>query len=184
MTIQETSAIMDVLSVAYPHYYKNQTDDERFIAAQLWAEMFKDDNPAHVAAAVKAFITGDKKGFPPSIGAIKDRIYKLSHPDEMSEMEAWGLVSKAIGNGTYGSEEEFEKLPPVIQRIIGSPSALRDWAQLPADTVESVIQSNFMRSYRAKAASVKEYDMLPESVKSIVGQLTESMSMPGLEGEA
>jgi len=180
MTIQETSAIMDVLSVAYPQFYKSQDDDDRFMAARLWAEMFKDDNPAIVTAAVKAFIASDTKGFPPSIGSIKDRVYKLSQPQEMTEMEAWGLVARAIDNGTYGSKTEFEKLPEAIQRVIGSPSALRDWAQMRADTVESVIQSNFMRSYRARTAANREYGMLPESVKEVVGKLSESMSMPAL----
>ena len=35
--------------------------------------MFKDDDGNQVLAAVKAFVATDTKGFPPSVGQIKQR---------------------------------------------------------------------------------------------------------------
>ena len=130
--------------------------------------MFDEEPYELVAAAVKAFISGDGKGFPPAIGQIKDRIRQITTPEEMSEQEAWALVSKAIRNSTYGSEEEFNKLPPEVQAVVHDPGQLKQWAMSPAEDLESVIASNFMRSFRAKQKASKEYLALPTEVKRLM----------------
>lgn len=172
MTREETLAIMSVLKAAYPSFYKDMRRDEANGIVDLWASMFVDEPAAVVAAAVKAHIATDRKGFPPHIGAIKDAITKVTAPEEMTELEAWGLVHKAICNGTYGSQKEFDKLPPVLQRLVGSPNQLKEWAMMDADTVSSVVASNFQRSYKARAASEREFLALPSDVRQTMAQLT------------
>ena len=93
-------------------------------------------------------------------------------------MEAWQIVRKAISY--YNAEENFINLPPEIQKVVGSPNMLREWAQMDADTVNSVIQSNFMRSFRAKVAQEKEQSMLPESTKRLIHQITSGMDVNAL----
>lgn len=60
---------MSAIKVAFPSYYKNQTEIED--AINLWAEMLSEDDPVNIAKAVKQFIKTDEKGFPPSIGQIR-----------------------------------------------------------------------------------------------------------------
>ena len=120
------------------------------------------------------------QGFPPHIGAIKEAIVKLKTSDEMTELEAWALVNKATKNSTWNAKEEFDKLPPVIQRLVGSPQQLRDWAAMPADTINSVVASNFQRSYKARAANEREFLALPSDVKETMEALAAGMQMPGL----
>ena len=38
---------------------------------------------------------------------------------------------------------------------------------METDSVQSVVASNFMRSYKAKVASNKEYQALPSNVKKL-----------------
>lgn len=175
MTYKDTLQIMAILKTAYPNYYKGGGDLEQ--AAALWAELFADDDVTVVAAAVKAFIVNDEKGFPPTIGQIKNLVRSLTTEKEMTEIEAWGLVSAALRNGFYGAEEEFGKLPPVIQRIVGSPATLREWAQIDNESVQTVIASNFQRSYRARAKSEREYLALPQATRDILSQLTGKFDM-------
>ena len=175
LTYKETLQIMAVLKTAYPSYYKGGSDLEQ--AAALWAELFADDDVQVVAVVVKAFIVNDDKGFPPVIGQIKNLVRGLTTPKEMTEIEAWGLVCAAIRNGYYGAKEEFDKLPPVIQRIVGSPSTLRDWAQLETESVQTVIASNFQRSYRARAKSEREFLALPQSSRDFLTQLAGKFDM-------
>ena len=184
MTYDETLAIMSVLKAAYPRYYAdmNRRDAEGVVG--LWTEMFKDDPVEVVALAVKAHIANDKKGFPPHIGAIKDAIVKLRTPNEMTELEAWGLVQKALRNGIYGAVEEFEKLPPVIRRLLGAPSQLKEWAMMDADVVASVVASNFQRSYKARAASEREYLALPSDVRQTIELISAGMDMNRLALES
>ena len=171
MTYEQTLAIMSVLKAAYPTFYKDMKRGEAEGIVELWASMFADDPASVVAAAVKAHIATDKKGFPPHIGAIKESIVKLSSTKEMTEMEAWGLVQRAVSNGIYGAQKEFDKLPPVLQRLVGSPNQLKEWALMDADTVSSVVASNFQRSYRARAANERELLAIPSDVRKTMEQI-------------
>lgn len=168
MTREDTIKILSVLRGAYPAFYRDITKQEAESTIALWESMFDEEPYELVAAAVKAFISGDAKGFPPAIGQIKERIRQITQPEEMTEQEAWALVSKALRNSTYGSEEEFAKLPPEIQCVVHDPGQLRQWAMSPADEVETVIASNFMRSFRAKQKASKEFMALPTSVKQLM----------------
>ena len=168
MTREDTIKILSVLRGAYPAFYRDITKQEAESTIALWESMFDEEPYELVAAAVKAFISGDGKGFPPAIGQIKERIRQITQPEEMTEQEAWTLVSKALRNSTYGSEEEFAKLPPEIQAVVHDPGQLRQWAIGPAEDVETVIASNFMRSFRAKQKASKEFMALPTSVKQLM----------------
>ena len=182
MTKQETMAVMAILREAYPLYYRDKTKDEIIKSVNLWAEMFSDDDVNIVKASIKAFIASDTKGFPPVIGQIKHQIQKLLAPEDMTEVHAWDLVSKAIRNGTYGAEEEFEKLPIVIQKAIGSPDRLREWSGVEPSEVQTVVASNFMRSYRAKLAHEEEYSRLPNDVKQMMAQLQQKQRLELSDG--
>ena len=168
MTREDTIKILSVLRGAYPAFYRDITKQEAESTISLWESMFDEEPYELVAAAVKAFISGDGKGFPPAIGQIKERIRLITQPEEMTEQEAWALVSKALRNSTYGSEEEFAKLPPEIQSVVHDPGQLKQWAMSPADEVETVVASNFMRSFRVKQKVNKEYMALPTSVKQLM----------------
>ena len=176
MTKQETMAIMAILREAYPMYYKDKSKDELTASVNLWASMFAEDDPRLVQSAIKAWIATDTKGFPPVIGQIKDRMRKLTETEQMCESEAWNLVSRAIGNGFYNSVEEFAKLPPVIQKSVGSARQLQEWAQMDASDVQTVVASNFMRSYRVKIKHEQEYNALPADIKQMLGDLEEKQT--------
>ena len=180
MTHNETLAIMSVLKAAYPNFYKDMQRAEAEGIVSLWAEMFADEPAPLVAAAVKAHIANDAKGFPPHIGAIKTAVVKLKEPDEITEQEAWGCVQRALSNGIYGSKAEFDKLPPVIQRIVGAPMQLREWAMMDTETVNSVVASNFQRSYKARAANERQLLALPSDVRQVMQQLAGGFAMPAI----
>ena len=183
MTEAETKKVLAVLRGAYPNFYRGMGKDELLGVVALWTEMFADDPYPEVAAAVKRLIASDVKGFPPVIGQVKEQLRRLTAPAAMSENEAWALVRRAIRNGTYGAAEEYAKLPPVIQSLL-RPEDLSAWAVLDEATVDSVVQSNFMRSYRARRAEAEEWQKLPEELKRLSLSMGEALpSLPeGLPG--
>lgn len=200
MTREETLAIMSVLKAAYPTYYKGLNRNDAEAVVSLWTEMFKDEPAQVVAVAVKAHIASDSKGFPPHIGAIKDAIAKLHQPDQMTALEAWEHVRRAmrgasmspsscvyIGGKTDGkttAEKNFERMPELVQRIVGSPSQLAQWADMDAEVINSVVSSNFQRSFNARAAHEREILTLPTDVRNAMQQISAGLRMPELtEGE-
>jgi hypothetical protein len=82
-------------------------------------------------------------------------------------------MMKAIRNGLYGAKEEFEKLPPILKRLAGSPEQLRVWASMGEDEVQTVVASNLMRSYRAIAKKQEVQQTLPSSIKALLEQASD-----------
>lgn len=172
--------IMSVLRGAYPAFYRGIDRKEADATVGLWEDMFEHDEYPLVAAAVKALIESDSKGFPPHIGAVKEKLRLITGGEEMTEAEAWGIVAKALRNSTYGSREEFEKFPPVIKRLVGSPQQLREWGAMDSETVHSVVASNFQRSYKDIAQRERDIAKLPADVKTLVGKIAEGKRMDTL----
>lgn len=166
MNMQETLAVLSVIKTEYPNEFRRMVREEAERKAALWQNMFADDDPQLVGAAVKSYIVSDESGFAPKIGQIKAKMRELTEPETDTEMEAWNLVRKALRNSTYHAEEEFLKLPGVLQRIVGAPEQLKVWAKMPEETVQSVIASNFQRSFRWKITEARRYEALPPDVKA------------------
>lgn len=173
MTRKETAQILEILKKAYPNFYKGFSKEDSKDAIDLWTTMFEDEDVFTVANAVKAHIAMDEKGFPPVIGQIKSRIQALSQKSIVTEFEAWEKVKNAVRNSLYNSSEEYAKLPENIQRLIGSPLTLKEWAMLDISEFDTVVQSNFMRSYKARVEHEKEYLAMPKSVKEFVKEISE-----------
>lgn len=178
MTAQETAGIMTILHIAYPRYYANTTDDDKKAALQLWSVMFADYEYDVIAAAVKAVIATSK--FPPTIADVNEKLQLFTASQEMSELEAWDKVRKAICNSSYNSEEEFNKLPEECKALVHSSHQLKAWAQVSEKELNTVVASNFMRDFRSSTSRRREQAMLPDSVKEAIGnaaakkQLTEA----------
>jgi hypothetical protein len=175
MTREETKAILAILKAGYPNFYKDMTKEDATNTINLWTTMFADDPAQVVAEAVKSLMCTLK--FPPTIADVKEKIALITQPQQLTEMEAWRTVKSAISY--YNATETFLRLPKLLQSIVGSPNTLREWAQMEAETVDSVIQSNFMRSYKVKAAQEKERAMLPESTKQMIQMLGQRLSIEG-----
>ena len=172
MNRSETLAILSVLKAAYPNFYRGLSAADAEAAVSLWEDLFQADPPELVGAAVKALIATDKKGFPPHIGAVKEKIRQIITPDEGTGAEAWHLVSRAISRSGYNAGEEFRRLPPEARRIVGSPEQLHTWAMMDPGTVQSVVASHFQRAYRARMGRKAELDALPPDVKRLIQTLS------------
>lgn len=177
MTREETLQILSVLKAAYPNFYRDMQKRDAESAVALWHDMFADDDSVLVAAAVKTLIATDKQGFPPHIGAVKEKLRMIQCPQAMTEAEAWGLVHKAVKRGLYNSREEFDKLPLMLQRLVGSHNQLRDWAMMDADTVQSVVASNFQRSFRVRQEGERELSLMPPDVRELVGGIADRFAL-------
>ena len=182
MNDTEAAKVLATLKAAYPNTYRDMKPADAKAAVNLWTRMFKDYPYETIDGAVMGFIANDKKGFAPVPGQIMDMVLKITQEPELTEMDAWSMVSKALRNGIYGAEEEFDKLPEVVQQAVGSPSMIRNWAQMECDAVESVIQSNFMRSFRAKKKAQREMAALPADVKETFEQISGSFDMKQIAG--
>ena len=164
MTRTETIKLLMVIQSAYPNF----KPPDKTVAVDAWYTMLKDMDYNVVQMGLRAYITSDTSGFAPSIGQLINTMYTIQNPQELNEMEAWALVSKALRNGYYGAVEEFNNLPPLVQKAVGSPDNLRNWAQTDSESIENVVQSNFMRSYRLVVNRENEIKKMPADVRTLI----------------
>lgn len=161
MTTQDTTKLFMVIQAAYPNY----KSADKAITISTWTNFLKDFDYEDVMSALKAFIFTDTSGFAPSVGQLIAMMNLKENEVELNETEAWALVSRALSNGSYGAEEEFKALPELVRKAVGTATNLRNWAQTDIKSVENVIQSNFMRVYRAELEKAKTKRKLPEEVR-------------------
>lgn len=166
MTREEIKKIIMVMAASYPNYKPLDIS----MTVDAWQMMLEEYSYNEIALALKAYITSDSSGFAPSIGQLIEKLHIITDPQEMSELEAWGLVYKAICNSGYNAESEFAKLPEACQRAVGNPANLREWAMMDIDTVQSVEQSHFIRNYRTILSRMREEAKMPQEVKALIAE--------------
>ena len=60
---------------------------------------------------------------------------------------------------------------------------LREWSQIDTDRFQTVIASNFMRSYRVRAQQEREYSKLPSSLRALMPAIGQTIgALPGETG--
>lgn len=136
------------------------------ISAEVWYAVLKDFDFQDVQKATYEYIrTGKYKPKPADIIELIVDNKAPQMPDEMSAQEAWGLVYKAICNSAYNSIKEFEALPEIVQKAVGSADNLRNHA-IDSDFNLGVAQSQFIKAYNAILERKKnDYALKIDAVK-------------------
>ena len=168
MTRQEVTKLLYVIKAQYPNSFAHFTETDVDNQIDGWMMVLEDYSYEECSVGLRIFLANDEKGFPPVPGQIIHAIKSVKPSNELGEQEAWAMVRRALRNGIYGANEEYAKLPPSVQKAVGKPENLKEWAQMDTETVESVQQSLFLRSYRAEVQRAKDHDMLPASVRNLL----------------
>ena len=175
MTIRQ---ILTLLQSEYPQSFSSMDARTMALKVELWEREFSADNPNLVYAAIRTYMRTPER-FAPSIGQVREIMNSLTAGEELPEQKAWAMVSAACQNGLYGYKAEFEKLPPDVQAAVGAPEQLKAWAMMDADTVESVVASNFMRNFKANKARDKARAALPPEMKNLIDGISGKMKLGG-----
>lgn len=144
MTDKEFMVIVKGLKAVYT--------DPKFLAdndaIDVWYGLLCDLPYQVLSTAVQKYMMQEQ--YPPTIAGLRKKAAEIQAPvqEDMSELEAWSLVLKALSNSGYNADYEFAKLPPLCQKAVGNPANLHEMALMDNDTVNSVEQSHFIRNYR------------------------------------
>jgi len=150
MTREEVKELLVMIRALYPNF--NLKPEELTGTINAWHMMLEEYPADAVGAALKIYAKTNNTGFAPSVSQLIGAIYAPRENNELSEGEAWALVKDAIRKGAYDSQEMYDALPETVQRAVGNPAMIHEWAMTDSDTVNTVIMSNFQRSYKAVLA--------------------------------
>lgn len=166
MTREQTVDLVRSLVSIYPNWKPENLTET--VNAWQWA---LEEYPAPaVKAALQIYVKTNNTGFAPSVSQIIGSMYAPKKNDQLTEGEAWALVKKAVSDGNYHSEERFNELPPLVQRAVGNSSMIHYWAGCDADDVNTVIMSNFQRTYKALLAKQEFNDKIPPQLATTVSE--------------
>lgn len=171
MNRTEFIKIAEVIKTFYPREGLLPTME----SMDLWFEDLKDLDFAAVTIAVKKYALTNR--FPPTVADIREYAVGITESDQANEIHAWNLVYKALRNSINHADEEFARLPPAVQRAVHSPGQLREWAMMDINTVNSVVSSNFMRTYKVEAARENTERNMPKSLKRLEQEVAERLSV-------
>lgn len=179
MTREEVLKIILVIKNTYPKTYERFTKADFEGMADMWELIFSDYTYQQISLGLKAYLTTNTSGFPPVPAQLISYTQTTNPVNEMTSAEAWDLVYKAICNSNYNSEAEYEKLPELCKKAIGSAASLKELAQMDAKTVQSVEGSHFKRNYEELAKRQKEYNKIPESTRMRLEALHNNLLLEG-----
>jgi len=171
MTREEVQDLLISIQSLYP----NWKPDNKTATVNAWHWALGEYPAAGIKAALQIYVKTNNTGFAPSVSQLINAMYQPKENQQLSEGEAWALVKRAIKDGCYSAAERYEELPPIIQRAVGSPNMINQWAQTDSDTVNTVIMSNFQRTYRALLQKQSFNDKVPDSLSQIVMKITDHM---------
>lgn len=165
MTREEWAVLVKAMKAVYtsPSFLPDQN------AFDTWYGLLKDIDYKLLNFGLKKYMQTEWKE--PSIATLRKCANSIApQSTELNETEAWEKVSKAIRNSGYHAEEEFARLPKLIQKAVSSPGQLREWAlsENVDGTWLSVVQSNFQRTYRAEVQREQERRKLSPDLLKII----------------
>lgn len=170
---QEFSVLVKGMKSIYaqPTFIPDET------AYKMWYRLLCDLDYKTLEASIMKHMTTSK--FPPTPADIREGAASVSNTErELTELEAWHLVRRAISNSNYNSEEEYAKLPPVIQKAVGHPSNLREWAQMDTKEVDTVQEALFARNYTAAIKREKELRQMNPQLRKLLEHTAERLYIP------
>lgn len=163
MTREDVQNLLAMIQGAYSNF----NPQNKTATVNVWLMALEDFDKNQIAMAFKTYIRTNTSGFAPSPGQLIEHISAVKHSNDETETEAWMRVAIALRNGAYGSEEEFAKLPPMVQKAVGSAKQLRIWA-LDNNFNEEVAKAQFLRVYRTESQRAKDYEKLPGDVQRLI----------------
>lgn len=163
MTEKEVRQLLAMTQAVYTNY----NPPSREAAVNAWLMCLSEYDNNVVMAAFKAYMTTNTSGFAPAPGQLIEILQTLTQPSELNELEAWSIVRKALRNCGYNSEQEFAKLPTVVQKTVGTPQQLKIWA-CDSEFNENVVSSNFIKTYRTEVKRATELNKMPENVRKLI----------------
>ena len=69
---------------------------------------------------------------------------------------------------TYHFQEEYDKLSETAKKMVGDPQQLREWAMLPSEDIDTVVQSNFKSRFNAMQKRQAELQAMPTEIRNLI----------------
>ena len=181
MTRDETKELLMTIQALYPNF--SVKPEQMTATLNAWHLMLSEYPIEGIKGALQIYVRTNKSGFAPSVSQLIDGLHKPDEIEQLTEGEAWALVKRAIQDGNYHAVERFNKLPELVQRAVGNANMIQQWAQTDSDEVNTVVSSNFQRTYKALLSKKEFTNKVPPQIANLVKGITDKVSGERLIGD-
>ena len=151
-------------------------------AVDLWSTAFANDPFEIVEAAVIMLIQTDPAEFRPTIAKVRRKMHDIVYGERMTESEAWIAVKDSLHEAQSepetlaGAKSAWQKLPEDVQKIV-TPRQLLEWNWIDSEKLDTVVQSNFLRSYRDITDRRYVKEALPKNWQEKIGTIRNAIGL-------
>lgn len=172
MNKKEMTQVMTLLAGNY-NSIAEKTKEQKQLMFNTWYELLGDLDYKLVLHAIKKSIVSSP--YPPTIYDIRKNVIDIINPVVDKRLEAWDECYKMICNGSYMTQDEFDKHNPICKKFLGSIAQLRDYARSNIETVNTVVKSSFLKQYDILLEQEKEQRLLPKEFLQLQEKLTKQI---------
>ena len=178
MNKQETIQVITLLAGNYDSI-SQKSSEQKQLMVNTWYECLNDLDYKLVLQAIKKSII--ESPYPPTIHEIRKNAIEMVKPTQNDALKDWNECYNMICNGTYMTQEEFDKHSPICKKFFGSVNQLRAYAT-NEDFNLDVVRSNFFKQYEILVKRQQQTNLLPEQMKNTIVQLAQKFDIKQLEG--
>ena len=165
MTKNEAGVVVKMISTFYPNEYSKLTPEAMAMIVKMWAVTCESYTGEQVAAALQQYMAVDLTGFAPKPGQLIQYIVLPEDDKDMNSNDAWAMYQRAVSNGIYGADEEYAKMPPIMQRVVGSAYNIHEAAKRELTGFD---EGNFKRAYNIELERERTKRRLPPSTRRLL----------------
>ena len=164
MTREECKQLIMICEATYPNFRASNPAE----TLNAWHMILGEYDYQTMLMALKMYIHTSGSAFAPSVSELIAMTRKPQELTMVSEVDVWREVRPAIRNSGYHAEEEFNKLSETAKKMVGDPQQLREWAMLPSEDIDTVVQSNFKNRFKAMQTRQAEINAMPKEIRQMI----------------
>ena len=175
MNKTEILKILTILSQAYTNFDFGNNPQQDKIKRDLWHEMLEDIDYKTAEKSVKKIISQNK--FAPTIAEVRQAVYEVNNPGELTAGEAFEQVLSAVKKYVYMQEKKaLESLPPKTAKTVRAMG----YQEICMATQVDVVRGQFIKIYDQISERKKSQEKLPENLKQEIQELNQVGEFPRL----
>jgi len=168
MEKDDVKKLLMTMEVTFPNF--KIVPEQLGFTLNAWYEALKDFSSEDIAIAYQTYLNTISSPFAPSVSQLIGLVHTPREMANMDVSEAWAKVRNAISRGAYNSKEEFLKLPPLVQRAVGSAEQIHLWA-IDENYNNEVVMALFQKNYKAIVERNNVEQRLPAEAREKLEQI-------------
>lgn len=163
MTRDECGKLVTTAAAYHPNTFKDLAQLDQTVGA--WFYVLQDVDFKAAMNALVVLEASGKLGYFPTVGMVRNAVVPITIGESyLSEAEAVAMWRRAIANGNYNAQEEFDRMPPEMQAAVGSPENLKWDNHTSGEWNGNVQESHFRRTYNQTVERLKAEARTPEKI--------------------